>query len=229
MHFTPPWGKILTNYRISYVPQEAADTGEWAGKEGVWWVGHRQQWSPHCHLLTHSFLQDEAEKQQGETMWKTPMGWHKSLVVNKKNINKWCKGNHSPPPINRPVPSQFLSNSYFERNFLPAAWFYCWVWCCMSLLSPGSAVLPSHPLARLVGKGRVRNRGGLDAVQPQFSDGWNSGVLPALVWSQTQHRTGPCGKSWLHPSQSQHRAWNAIWDILKLALLLNKWRCKCSV
>lgn len=41
--------------------------------------------------------------------------------------------------------------------------------------------------------------------------------------------TGHCGKSCLHLSQSHHRAWSAIWEILKLALSLNKGGCKCSV
>lgn len=122
MHFTPPWGKILTNYRISYVPQEAADTGEWAGKEGVWWVGHRQQWSPHCHLLTHSFLQDEAEKQQGETMWKTPMGWHKSLVVNKKNISD-AKATTLLLPLTDQCPASFWATATLKETSCPQPGF----------------------------------------------------------------------------------------------------------
>lgn len=87
-------------------------------------------------------------------MGKIPMGWQKSLVVNKKNKNRWCKGNHSPPPTSRLVPSQSPSNSYFGRNFLPTTRFYCWVWwcwSCMSLLSPGAAVLAISPLSLFAG------------------------------------------------------------------------------
>lgn len=36
-------------------------------------------------------------------------------------------------------------------------------------------------------------------------------------------------KSWLHLSQSQFRAWNAVGEILKLAFLWNNWGWKCRV
>ena len=55
----------------------------------------------------------------------------KKKKPNKRETNKWCKDNHSPPPTSRPPrPSQSLSNGYLGSTPCPACiQFYCWAWC----------------------------------------------------------------------------------------------------
>ena len=55
----------------------------------------------------------------------------KKTTKKKKTSTKCCKGNPSPRPTSRLMPSQSLSNGYFGR-LSPFPWFYFWVWYSMA-------------------------------------------------------------------------------------------------
>ena len=58
------------------------------------------------------------------------LGWDKNCLISKGEVdeeskqerkqNKWCKGNHSPPPTGRPRRSQFLSQRWLLQKPLLA-------------------------------------------------------------------------------------------------------------
>jgi len=70
----------------------------------------------------------------------------------KTKQNMWCKGNHSPPSTDRPMPNEFSSKRCLASLKFPLFLFYCWARCYISwnisLVSLGHlpGCVPSQPL-----------------------------------------------------------------------------------
>lgn len=82
---------------------------------------------PHTstHTATH-WLPHPSGMGIGKAKMRKLVSWDLKKTVSlpgewKRKQNKWCKGNYSPPPTSRPLPSQSPSNSHLGGQQPPPA------------------------------------------------------------------------------------------------------------